>query len=49
MVSVLTESPGGSEGETLMTWFRMDEEAAMYFLGSASGDGAGFEEGHSRT
>ena len=48
MVSVLVEALDGSEGETLMTWFRIDEETAVYFLGSASGDGAGFEEGHSK-
>lgn len=48
VVSVLEEVLGCCEDETLMSWFKMDEEAAIYFVGSASGDGAGFEEGHSK-
>lgn len=47
-VFVLEEVLGGKEGGTLMSWLRMDEERVMYFLGSASGEGAGLEDGHSR-
>lgn len=41
------EGVGGSEGWILMRWLRMEEEREMYPLGSARGEGAGFEVGHS--
>lgn len=48
VVFVLEKVSSGREGWTLSSWFRMDEERAMYFLGSASGEGARFVEGHSK-
>lgn len=33
---------------TVIKAFRIEVEEAMYFLGSAIGDGAGLEDGHSR-
>lgn len=43
-------TPGGVEDcGAWMSWLKIVEEMAMYPWGSARGDGAELEEGHSRT
>lgn len=48
MVFVSEEVLGGGESGILTSWVKMDEDMAMYFLGSVSGEGAELEEGHSK-